>query len=578
MHRLIPSLCLALSLIGCAGTRSPEAPAFSPSEALKGFGVRGGVALEQDAYGDSAAELIYLDQGWGPAETLWYYHADQGSALLPYALMMNLEQADSAAPFIEATHMARFRFLPQHATPNNPDALPVGMARHGDQVGLTCAACHTGQINYKGTGMRIDGAPSMLDMIGFLHEVRRAIAATLADEAKLARFTAAASKSGTEAERAAAARAMLSESLAWLDGYNSVNDSSTVEGFGRLDAIGRIVNQVIRFSSDAKNGVPVTAPASFPVLWDAARHDYVQWVGFAPNAGAGGLGRNAGEVIGVFGHVEVVPYASKKEAKKGYESTVDAHGLVSMEAALYDLESPRWPEGVLGPIDTNLAARGAQLYQASCASCHAVLDRDDPDRAVVAMITGLDVVGTDPTEAQNLAGAVIPTGKLEGSVGLEGQTFGAQISALGMLKQLVGGTLARHPDAVVRAIAYAKANGLDPSPKQGQYTPKSEANPTAELLAYKARPLNGVWASAPYLHNGSVPTLADLLLPPAQRPATFSVGRLEYDPVRVGYVQDGAAPFVVDTAVKGNSNQGHLFGTTLAEDDRRALLEYLKTL
>jgi hypothetical protein len=126
----------------------------------------------------------------GPPETVWYYHADQGSMLMPYDTLLHLEQADSEQPFLRPEHMARFRFLSQHRTPNNPDALPIGFARHGDQVGLTCAACHTAQINYRGTAIRIDGAPALLDMDGFLRAIQAALAATLADDAKLARFAA----------------------------------------------------------------------------------------------------------------------------------------------------------------------------------------------------------------------------------------------------------------------------------------------------------------------------------------------------------------------------------------------------
>lgn len=78
--------------------------------------------------------------------------------------------------------------------------------------------------------------------------------------------------------------------------------------------------------------------------------------------------------------------------------------------------------------------------------------------------------------------------------------------------------------------------------------------------------------------KGSVPTLHDLLLPSASRSARFSVGRSEYDPKNVGYVSDGQVPFVVDTTLAGNSNRGYEFGTKLSEEDRLALVEYLKTL
>ena len=97
---------------------------------------------------------------------------------------------------------------------------------------------------------------------------------------------------------------------------------------------------------------------------------------------------------------------------------------------------------------------------------------------------------------------------------------------------------------------------------------------------YAARPLYGIWAAAPYLHNGSVPTLYHLLLPPDQRPKTFALGAREYDPVKLGFVVDtacSAQDCLVDTSETGNGNAGHLWGTDLAESDRMALLEYLKT-
>ncbi|KIG13522.1 hypothetical protein DB30_07970 [Enhygromyxa salina] len=124
----------------------------------------------------------------------------------------------------------------------------------------------------------------------------------------------------------------------------------------------------------------------------------------------------------------------------------------------------------------------------------------------------------------------------------------------------------------------AKANGIEESEKQGDYHKATAEQPNAEFLSYKARPLNGIWATAPYLHNGSVPTLYDLLLPPASRPTKFVLGRREFDPNKVGFVSEGDEPFVVDTSVTGNGNGGHEYGVTLSDADRWALVEYLKTL
>jgi hypothetical protein len=94
--------------------------------------------------------------------------------------------------------------------------------------------------------------------------------------------------------------------------------------------------------------------------------------------------------------------------------------------------------------------------------------------------------------------------------------------------------------------------------------------------------LEGLWLRGPYLHNGSVPTLADLLEEPAKRPKLFYRGYDVLDPEKVGFVSQGAEAerigFRYDTSVIGNSNGGHLWGTTLSTDDKRALVEYLKTL
>ena len=143
--------------------------------------------------------------------------------------------------------------------------------------------------------------------------------------------------------------------------------------------------------------------------------------------------------------------------------------------------------------------------------------------------------------------------------------------------------------------------------------PGADVWKTEDLQRYAARPLAGVWATAPYLHNGSVPTLYHLLLPPEERPKKFWVGHRNYDPKRLGYrtetedcpggakvasasvnpepakkcwagttprnnieVPDGLWQF--DVTKNGNGNGGHLYGTDMKRSDRMALLEYLKTL
>jgi mono/diheme cytochrome c family protein len=99
---------------------------------------------------------------------------------------------------------------------------------------------------------------------------------------------------------------------------------------------------------------------------------------------------------------------------------------------------------------------------------------------------------------------------------------------------------------------------------------------------YVAAPLDGVWLNAPYLHNGSVPTLTDVLERPENRPRMFWRGYDVYDPVRVGFISSGPdaerAGSPLDVSLPGNSNVGHTYGTTLSLEDKLALIEYLKTL
>ncbi len=100
---------------------------------------------------------------------------------------------------------------------------------------------------------------------------------------------------------------------------------------------------------------------------------------------------------------------------------------------------------------------------------------------------------------------------------------------------------------------------------------------------YANQPLDGIWARAPYLHNGSVPTLWDLLLDPDERPKTFYRGDASYDWENVGFRSDRPKDeerrlFLFDTTLPGNGNGGHLYGVDLEPESKRALVEYMKTL
>jgi hypothetical protein len=99
---------------------------------------------------------------------------------------------------------------------------------------------------------------------------------------------------------------------------------------------------------------------------------------------------------------------------------------------------------------------------------------------------------------------------------------------------------------------------------------------------YLSLPLEGVWLRAPYLHNGSVPNMREMLLPSEERSKIFYRGYDVYDQANMGFVSSGPQAelegFRYDTSVVGNSNQGHVYGADLSAADKQALVEYLKTL
>jgi hypothetical protein len=178
-------------------------------------------------------------------------------------------------------------------------------------------------------------------------------------------------------------------------------------------------------------------------------------------------------------------------------------------------------------------------------------------------------IGTDPAQAEDMKARKV---LLPAALGINSNEFGP---ALGQL--------------VEKAVKHWYDNQTPPASQALRDEMNGHRNNGIQApLAYKVRPLNGIWATPPYLHNGSVPNLYALLSPVAERPKTFYLGHRDYDPVNVGYRHDElAGGFEFDTSIRGNHNTGHEFsnekrsgviGRLLGPDERRALIEYLKTL
>jgi hypothetical protein len=248
------------------------------------------------------------------------------------------------------------------------------------------------------------------------------------------------------------------------------------------------------------------------------------------------------------------------------------------------LQAPKWPEDVLGPIDGKLAERGARIYDDKCAHCHLPPTRSEAfwksDRWLPPNDAGqrylwvneipLSEIGTDPMQATGMASRTV---ELPSELGIPGNSYP---DALGVVVERAANRW------------YDSQNPPTPPEKRKEMNGFRE-NKLQKDLVYKARPLDGIWATPPYLHNGSVPDI-EALLSPADRPKKFWLGNRAYDPVRLGYVwsEEVSGGFEFDTSLRGNYNTGHEFddgptrpgriGRKLSPDERRALIEYLKTL
>jgi mono/diheme cytochrome c family protein len=536
----------------------------------------------------NAQPVSFLDQGWSKDIRERFYFTPQGSRIIPYAWFKALETPDGSGLFADATFLRRYGLLPADgAHPLNPGMLPIGFAldpvaapgaapgagaKDGPQLGITCAACHTAQVTVEGRAIRIDGGPAAVDFDSFYADLSVAVARTVFDPARFQRFAARVLTAGS-----AAALAELQQDLAAfqarLAGDAAVRHAALASGFGRVDALAQIVNALaVTSQGDPRNLRLVNAPTSYPPLWMAPELEFVQWSPIA----ASPIGRNGGEVMGVFGTTSLTG-----DQADWFRSSLLIRELHALEAWVKDLAPPKWDEAIFGRIDRDLATKGEGLFRRHCAACHnmAPYRRTDPaanffGKSFIA-IGRIDykTVGTDPLYIESLAQRLVHTSPATAQI-LGGRTV---VPAAEYFLRTVGAV-------VSRAMDEAGVTNEERTAMHGFRFRKSAAGQPElyypdRVTDLKASPLAAVWATGPYLHNGSVPTVYELLSPEAERRKVFWTGGRELDRERLGFA-GGHAPgrFRFDTSLPGNRNTGHAFPRQgLGHDDRMAVIEYLKT-
>lgn len=200
---------------------------------------------------------------------------------------------------------------------------------------------------------------------------------------------------------------------------------------------------------------------------------------------------------------------------------IDTGSIGRVGQFLWELPAPKFPL----PINADLALQGQSIYQQQCAACHAATGEQ------VAQVVDIQYIGTDPGRLNAFSQKLMDT---------------------------ISGLTENDTEYAKYYRSYRKTNG------------------------YLNVQLDGIWLRAPYLHNGSVPTLWDLLQAPKDRPAIFYRGSDLLDNEKVGFVSQGSAVeqtgFRYDTSLPGNHNAGHEYGTALPIEEKKALVEYLKRL
>jgi hypothetical protein len=532
----------------------------------------------------SSEPVIYLSQGWSQDDREWYYHFSQGSAVLSYDIYLNLEVADSQ-DLIRSS--ANYGLLPGPVNSYNPDGLPIGISKTtvatpikgwpaGDYAGVTCAACHEGELTYKSKRIRIHGGNSpTVDLPGLSRGLDDALQATLSDAAKFNRLAVRLGASSPDAKDKLRKR-IESEAVRVHEYATRTTVSPHPWGHGRMDALTLIVDRTTAtLTGIPENWSPGIAPAKPPFLWNAPQGNWTQWGGYAYEP----ISRNLGETMGVYLPIDLT---SKTPAEGLFQSNAALLELLRVENQLALLAPPSWPEDVFGRIDRDKAKAGKALFMEHCASCHNAWPYRWTEankygkRFILEGLIPQTYVGTDRAQLDALKPLGI-TGELNKF--LPGEFQGMPMMSKFVLNLLIGQTVL---ETALQKLKPTEAQLAD------LYGYREMPPPPSAEGVYKAAPRDGVWATAPFMHNGSVPNLYEMLIPAAERTKKFYLGG-DFDPLKVGLDTTATSgTFLMDTTLLGNSNAGHSFqngprgegivGPLLTDDQRQALVEYLKSI
>ena len=270
------------------------------------------------------------------------------------------------------------------------------------------------------------------------------------------------------------------------------------------------------FGAIGANSLPADAPVSIPHIWGL---EYTGWLQWGANTNSV-MERNIGQALGVGALFD----------PKTFESTVRLENLHQLEELAYKITPPTWPDS-FPPIDTARAERGRALFYQTLRR----LPRDIQDRRAHAHLPALlarrSRHRSDDGDQLRAAGHACRRHGTAVSGSRPRPDYANQAEGLQELN-LDAQTIAQWEQRETRT-----GPQMDPT-FRAPLLDSEKWDDTRGRKIYRAKTLVGIWATAPFLHNGSVPTLYDLLRPAAERPVTFPTGQREYDPVKLGIQTD----------------------------------------
>ena len=534
----------------------------------------------------STDKVIFLDQGWTPEIRESYYHVSQGTTVLPYDIFLSLEAAGTQELFRSDANSERYGLTPDPPNPQwNPDGLPIGLGKtvtpdgpwKGVDVGINCATCHNTELFYQGKRVRIDGGVgNHFDLEAYVFALDDAVQETLTDSAKFDRLAARMGASSADAK--SDLRKRFETNADRIHRFRTrVLLTPYPWGPSRMDAIALIVDRVTSTAPDIpQNWSAALAPTKPPFLWNSPQGSWTQWRGVQQDP----INRNLTETMGVFMSMDLTANSPEQGL---FQSNARLKNLEEIEGWLNHLAPPKWPEEAFGKIDRAKAAQGKKLFEGHCAECHNsypytwTAPNKYGKRFLEVGLVPESYVGTDPMQFEDLRPFV--------------QTAQLAPYLPGPIKDkplIPGGYLY---GGLQESILHAALLNFKQTPEEAIVMHGYRELPTprpSEVPHYKAAPRDGVWATPPFMHNGSVPNLYEMLVPAAERTKKFCLGR-DFDPVKVGVdTSCKSGTYMIDTSLIGSSNRGHSFenaplgngviGPLLTEEERWALVEYLKSI